>query len=639
MGLQRNAFPGTCEKCNGQVKAQAGYRQRIDGRWAVWCEDHAPGEEDKKPSPVLRKITKDGVILWPFNREELDLVRSFPCARFIGNGYENWVEPVPGYKEGYWTCSTLAKDRNRVLELANKLKLSCELKPLGLSAQAKLAKSQGAYDFQVEGVDFLSKQDKAVLGDDMGLGKTVQTLLALPKKAKAVIVVPNCVKLNWSEECQRWRPDLKPVVLKGRNSFRFPESGEVVILNYEILPAWLECKYFDCRNPNTGKHYKAESYEHYSPYELRRLSETILIVDEVHKVKNYKAQRSRRIKGLSKHCKKGWYLSGTPLINRPLDLWGVLSAIDLERVVFKGFKHFIQCFNGFPNGYGGYEFGDPVAVVPELLRRIMLRRKRETVLPDLPSKTYSKLVVDASASLNKKMDKLMDEFGEFLEGNADWVTQECLDGDATLEDIDRNVKLPPFERFSKIRAELANNRVAAALEYVEDCEEQDVPLIVFSAHKNPVKKIAERDGWACITGDTPAAERQRLVNEFQAGNLKGLACTIIAAGVGLTLTRAWKALFIDLDWTPANNWQAEDRICRIGQESNTCEIIRMVSSHVLEQHLHNLLAWKVRIIQAAIDDSIEVNPQPVDEVARQLVATVEAKETDWLTDSDPDLPF
>jgi SWI/SNF-related matrix-associated actin-dependent regulator 1 of chromatin subfamily A len=633
MKLSRNAFPGACNGCNDKVKALEGYRQKISGRWAVWCEDCKPGDSAAKVSRV-RKITSEGVILWPYNADELNLIRSFPEARFVGRSSALWVSPAPGFDTGYWTCSTLEGHRSRVLELAAKLKLEVDLPALELSPEAKAAKDSGAYDFQIDGVDFLSKQFKAVLGDDMGLGKTVQALLALPQEARGLAIVPACVKHNWKQECERWRSDLKPIVLEGRKSFRLPEEGELIIINYEILPKWLE------GNKTGGRKY--DTYEHYTNKQKAELASVNLIVDEVHKVKNYKTNRARRVKGLSKHCLYGWYLSGTPMINRPLDLWGVLSAINLERDVFKGFKHFIECFNGQPNGYGGYEFGEPVALVPELLRRIMLRRKREKVLPDLPTKTYTSLTVDASATMNKKMDQLMLEFGSFLEDQVDQITiidqiEDCLE-DIELIEQDKNVKLPPFERFSKIRSDLATNRIPAALEYVEECEEQEVPLIVFSAHVKPVETIAQRDGWGCITGKTPSAERQRLVNEFQAGKLKGLACTVIAAGVGLTLTRAWKALFIDLDWTPANNWQAEDRICRIGQESSTCEIVRMVSSHVLEQHVHSLLAWKVRVIQAAIDNSIEVNPN-VEEFAKELATVTTSKESNWLTDTDPDLPF
>jgi hypothetical protein len=91
--------------------------------------------------------------------------------------------------------------------------------------------------------------------------------------------------------------------------------------------------------------------------------------------------------------------------------------------------------------------------------------------------------------------------------------------------------------------------------------------------------------------------------KFRYGRLKGVGITIRAGGVGLTLTHAWKALFVDLDWNPGSNWQAEDRVCRIGQTSNTVEIVRMVSNHALDKHVQKLLQWKIAMVQNAVGRS------------------------------------
>src|SRR5262249_38834164 len=123
-------------------------------------------------------------------------------------------------------------------------------------------------------------------------------------------------------------------------------------------------------------------------------------------------------------------------------------------------------------------------------------------------------------------------------------------------------ELPPFETFSAVRRHLAESRIKAALDLVEGFEGAGQPLGGFSAHREPVLRIGGRPGWGGITGDTSPPKRQELVEAFQLGQLKGLALTISAGGVGLTLTRASVALFIDLDWGPENNRQAEDRFCR-----------------------------------------------------------------------------
>lgn len=469
---------------------------------------------------------------------------------------------------------------------------------------------------------------------------TVQTIVSLEDDDAVLLVVPASLKYNWKKEFATWRPAFKATVLEGKDSFRVPEPGEAVITNSEILPDYLEPlkpgvlsreelrlkvaeieAEFDAQIADRPqdkwaidgrKQSKIKALQEDQknkkkarlqpvcrvPREiLLKLENTVFVADEAHRYKNYQAARTAKVKQLSEICRKVLPLTGTPLLNRPTDLYGVLSSFNLARKVFGGntWYRFVELFNGYKNRWGGWEFGSPDPIVPELLRRVMLRRRREDVLPDLPKKTYTTFTIgEISRGLQKKLDSLWSEQKDVLE-----LTEE----------------LPSFEEFSAIRAELAAERVDTVLEYVEDHEEQGIPLVVFSAHRAPIDALKSREGWEVIYGGTPNEERQRIVDDFQAGKLKGVAGTVAAAGVGLTLTRAWKALFVDLDWTPALNSQAEDRICRIGQQSQKVEIVRMVTDHPLEKHIHNLLSEKIALIQASVEDTIEVSaPAEVREV-------------------------
>jgi SNF2 family DNA or RNA helicase len=283
-------------------------------------------------------------------------------------------------------------------------------------------------------------------------------------------------------------------------------------------------------------------------------------------------------------------LSGTPLENRPEDLFGTLESLQMQKVVFGGWNKFVEYMNGWRNPWGGYEWGIPKPIVPELMRRVMLRRIRTEVLPDLPTKTYSNLKVELPKTLSNRLDVLWEQY----------------------ENVISSKELPPFEEFSAIRAELAASRTEALIELVEEHEEDNIPLVVFSSHLAPLNELAKRDGWDKITGETSAANRQEVVRRFQNGELKGVAVSIRAGGVGLTLTHAWKAIFVDMDWVPSANQQAEDRICRIGQNSQKVEIVRMVSNHVLDQHVQDLIAWKMNLIDKSINDTIKVNVQAIE---------------------------
>jgi SNF2 family DNA or RNA helicase len=289
--------------------------------------------------------------------------------------------------------------------------------------------------------------------------------------------------------------------------------------------------------------------------------------------------------------KKSLGLTGSPLTNRPPELYGVFDVLGIAGETFGSFENFKKLFNATEavvnkSGQKVTVWGMPKPIVPELLKRTMLRRLRSNVLPDLPQKTYTTIFTDLNdKNLKKKMDGLFE----------DW------------EDAVNAGELPPFSSFSEIRRELAQNRIPQMLEFVEDAEDQGIPLIVFSAHLAPLDALLTREGWAIISGDTPPETRQKIVNLFQQNKLKGVGVSIRAGGVGITLTNAWKALFVDLDWTPAANWQAEDRIARIGQKSNKVEIVRLVTNHPLDIHVNKLLCQKIRTIQDSIDNNIKLS--------------------------------
>lgn len=587
-----NKYPSRCNNRNcdkavyNGVAVGEGFVHKVNGNWVTWCRDCVP-QRIAPAEPTKRQLTADGRVITPYEPANLPLIQAMPGAKFDG-------------ESRCWTVSTAMADRIRLLELADKLKLEVaeSLRDVPQSEQAvSAAELGGLYPFQVHGVQWLSLRDRALLGDDMGCGKTVQTLRALPKGARALCLVPACVKYNWRDECLKWRPDLTPIVVNGKNAWQWPTEGQVVIVNYDVLPEWL--------TPPARK--KGDPYRPANvPTADREAAKgVVLICDEAHKVKNYKAKRSQRVKELTRIVSKVWALTGTPLLNRPPDLFGVLDSLDMSREVFGSWGRFMGLFNAYESRFG-IQWGSPKPVVPELLRRVMLRRTRAEVLPDLPSKTYSTITVnDLPASLRKRLDSAYEEWGGAMEASDD---------------------LPPFEQFSAIRAELAASRVDAMFEFVEECEEQDCPLVVFSAHRDPIDSLAGREGWAVITGDTKPEDRQNIVRSFQDGKLKGVGLTIAAGGVGLTLTRAWKALFVDLDWTPANNLQAEDRICRIGQESDKVEIVRMVSDHPLDKHVLRLLDAKMTLIRSSVEKTLsatipEATPTKVEAETEEQYAT------------------
>lgn len=447
---------------------------------------------------------------------------------------------------------------------------------------------------------------------------TVQSLVALPENARVVLVAPAAVKYNWEDEAKKWRPDYKIHICEGRNSFKLPEPGEIVIVNFEILPDWLKPTK-EIAKTRKGKPVLAADL---SPEQNAAIQQVTLIVDEAHRAKNYKAARTQKITQIAKIAARVWFLTGTPLMNNPEDLYGVLQAGDMQ--VLGGWDKFLELFNAVFNGFG-YEFGLPSPEVPERMKRVMLRRLKTEVLKDLPPKTYQRVDVPLDSDTIKKLNKFLVEAGMDPKS-------ESLQKQLELSD------LPGFESFSKIRALLAQSRIPAMLEMVEEYEESQTPLLVFSAHTAPIEALADRPGWAIITGDTPAEKRFQIQTDFQAGKLKGVGLTVGAGGVGLNLTHASNVLFVDLDWTPALNIQSEDRACRIGQTSDKVLIKRMCSNHPLDLHIQKLLEWKLEMAFRALEASIKFKPlkkrplvqdiKIVEESDEELAARIKAAEND-----------
>ncbi len=603
-----NRYPGKCQSCGASLAQGQGFAYKNGVRWFSVCSSSACHRKLGLKAPnteaaVIKTLDDSGLVTMPYDSAAIPLLRSMPGARW-----------VPESKQ--WKVSTEPKDLPRVLEIAEQLQLDVSevLKTLAAEgtpesreamkrAERKRADGAELFLYQKVGVEFLALHDRALLADDMGLGKTVQALVALPENERVILIAPAAVKYNWKEEASSWRPDYKLHVCEGRNSFRMPERGEVVIINYEILPDWLSPKSV------LGKKYKEAVL---TPEQAQCLKETTLIADEAHRAKNYKAARTQKVTELSKVCKRVWFLTGTPLMNRPEDLYGVLQAGDMRAL--GSWDKFVGLFNGYRNSFGGYDFGTPSPEVPERMKRVMLRRLKSEVLKDLPPKTYQKVEV----SLDKETIKSLNKF--LVDEGIESKDEEAIQAELEMAD------LPGFEKFSELRALLAKSRIPAMLEMVEEFEESETPLLVFSAHRAPIEALKDRAGWAIITGNTSAEERFNIVKLFQSGKLKGVGLTIQAGGVGLTLTRASHALFVDLDWTPAMNIQAEDRICRIGQTSDKVLIKRMVSNHPLDKHIQMLLEWKLLIAQQALEASIKFTPLKPRPLAQDIKIVEETDE-------------
>lgn len=456
-------------------------------------------------------------------------------------------------------------------------------------------------------------------------GKTIQALMAIGDKRPVLLVVPASLKLNWRNEAAKWRPEYKVEVLKGRGNFRYPRPGEIVVINYDILPRALPRLEYGRMPPLSGEF-------------VQPPDRLIVIADEAHSVKNAKAQRTENFRFLGDIARnvggQVWLLTGTPLLNRPAELWSVFTSGGLAKEAFGSFDRFKDLFNA-RQGRFGIEWGEPSPMVAECIRRVQLRREKKDVLRDLPSKMRKQVpidVEDVSARDRRLFDSTMQELERLERQRSTASGRQAITKEAASE----IAAFPQFTEFSQALTALALAKTEATTEYIKAFIAGDesrgyagetTPFLVFSAHVEPlrkVKKAVEDAGLKCgiITGEVSSEDRTQVVSDFQSGRLDCVCISIKAGGVGLTLTRATHSVFIDLEVVPALNVQAEDRIHRIGQ-TLPVTIHQMVLDHPLDRHVNALVLKKMELFETTVGASTFL---PTDTVApnANASATVQA---------------
>jgi len=307
-----NKYGKKCQSCGVYVDVGDGYAYN-DGGWKTVCKSAAChralnlSSVEKKNN--RRYIESNGTVHMPYDKAALPILRSMPGARWN-----------PDMKK--WTVSVEVGDLQRVIELAKRIDMEVS-EELVKKAEAgtvdsreamKRASSKGSdgrelFPFQRVGVKFLSEKRGALLADDMGLGKSCQAIMSIPDGLGAIVVCPASVKYNWRNEFNIWRPSFDVKVAKGRAGFSLPEEDQVVIVNYDILPAWLK------PTKETGRFNKKGDpilVADLTDEQRSILSDTVVIYDEAHLVKNYKAQRSQKVTQLSRAARVVWGLTGTP---------------------------------------------------------------------------------------------------------------------------------------------------------------------------------------------------------------------------------------------------------------------------------------------------------------------------------------
>ena len=305
-----------------------------------------------------------------------------------------------------------------------------------------------------------------------------------------------------------------------------------------------------------------------------------VIADESHNLKQLSSQRCQLAMPILQSSKRCLLLSGTPALNRPVELWPQLLSLDPKGRMFGESKG--MCYTEYTKRYCNAKrtrFGWDVKGVsrPEelnqCLRRVMIRRLKADVLHDLPAKQRSIVPV----GIDKERERECRDNITLLGAAREAVMSISLD------DADDEANAANFEARQLLNAAYQTSGVAkapATTEYILDWLEGSDPsqkLVVFAHHKQVLdymettinKKYKGKLGMMRIDGSVPPAERALRVKKFQNNkNCRLAILSVTAAGVGLTLTAASNIVFAELHWVPGVLAQAEDRCHRIGQANS-----------------------------------------------------------------------
>lgn len=412
------------------------------------------------------------------------------------------------------------------------------------------------YPFQIEDAQTLISKPRMLLGHDMGLGKTfIASLVGQSIEGRKIVIAPETLRLNWKKELKRVYPDAD---VKCCTNKSYEIGKDWTIMGYRTA-----VKYLD---------------------DILKEDYSCVFVDEAHNIKavnNYGNPTSQRAKAAMEICNKAKYvypMTGTPIPTHNKDLYNLLHLLRCP-IAESFYKYAYAYCDAYNNGYGMNATGNSRSdELHEYLRENMIRRTKKEVLPNL-TKMRSFIPVEV---MNRK-----------------------------IADIEKKLDAPnDYETFMGLcmtgRKLLSMAKVKPVMEYAENLLDDDRQVVIVSNFNDTLDAIKEKYGdEACfIRGGMTDMQKQQAIEDFQSGKKKICAMNIIAGGVGVTLTKAHDMIMVDFDWTPANMTQAEDRICRVGQDE-LCNIAYFYcDGSQLDEYFVNMLSEKSENIDKAVDNDI-----------------------------------
>lgn len=569
------------------------------------------------------------------------------------------------------------------IENARQAKIRAYEESRAASASIDVPTKLPLYPFQMAAVKWIEDRGgRALLADDMGIGKTVQALGYLarhPEALPALIVCPATLRANWYKETIRFT-SFRPLIVSSKTSLRAflnlgvdtalgPQPGyDIVIVNYDLFEAetpamWVRALERGDKSviPNllqAGQYaMKAlnNAYAKSSDIEAKTrllkvigdiarkgskanrrkfikvfangtpLSEFLaagfqtLVCDEIHYLKDTKSQRSLAMEQVSMNVKNVIGLTGTPILNRPIELWSQVHIVNPK--VFPDWMRYAKDFCGAKLGRFGLDVSGATNLerLDHELRVVMLRRLKKDVLTELPEKIRitipialdkgmkeyqkeAKPVIERLTAIKKERDALKDLMGSM--GDAERATYLAAHAEQTVK---RN-KLTnvAIEDIEKLKAIATSVKFDDSVNFILDAHEQQGKIVVFMVHHETIDRMVEalekeKLKVGRIDGRVPVPAREPIKDAFQDGDTDILVCGIRAASEGLTLTASHTVITVEFDWNAARHQQCEDRVHRIGQTVSPT-MYYLVAMGTIEERIVAMIDAKSAVVNSALGE-------------------------------------
>lgn len=521
----------------------------------------------------------------PYDETVLGAVRTL-SPRFWHGTERVWEVPVNKLTDFVNQLS------NYEIQLTGNLSVLAEKKMPDIQFEFKTK----PFDHQIEGFNYGLTHDKWLLGDEQGCGKTWQVInIALAKrqiygyKHCLIICGVNGLKYNWFNEIKKhsdeqghilgWkqRKDGKGMLKTISNANKLADIQRIDELPYFII--------------TNVESLRDEKISNALKDLCKNKTIDMVAIDEIHRCKDANSQQGKGILKLSAETMIA--MTGTPLLNTPLDLYIILKWLGYESHSFYAFKNH-YCIMG---GYGGYQIMgyQHKDELKDTLSEMMLRRLKEDVL-DLPEKLY----IEEYVEMNKEQWGIYDEVLNDIRLNIDKIA-------STPNPLAQLIRLRQATGYTGILS--SDIKVSAKLdrmvELVEDAVANNRKVIVYSNWTDITDVVLERlkrFNPATITGKVNSSEVPLMEKKFQEDDsCKVIVGTISKMGTGYTLNSGTVEIFLDLPWTMGTFQQAVDRAHRIGQNSNI-SIYVLMCKDTIDEKIYSIVKSKGELSDDIIDD-------------------------------------